>query len=72
LQVNTGVQIGLLTLCLAAPIFDYHHTGWMSVIYLLSALSTGVSWLSYVGKSGRSTFKMLSQQTKTPPPSSSL
>jgi hypothetical protein len=65
--VNTGVQIGLLTLCMAAPIFDYHNTGWMSVIYLLSALSTGVSWLSYVGKSGRSTFKMLSQQTKSPP-----
>ncbi|CAF4653716.1 unnamed protein product [Rotaria socialis] len=63
-KVNTGVQIGLLTLCMAAPIFDYHHTGWMSVIYTLSALSTGVSWLSYVGKSGRSTFKMLSQQTK--------
>jgi hypothetical protein len=55
---------------MAAPIFDYHNTGWMSVIYLLSALSTGVSWLSYVGKNGRSTFKMLSQQTK--PPSSSL
>jgi cardiolipin synthase len=68
-QVNTGVQIGLLTLCMAAPIFDYHNTGWMSIIYLLSALSTGVSWLSYLGKSGRSTFKMLSQQTK--PPSSS-
>jgi cardiolipin synthase len=68
-KVNTGVQISLLTLCMAAPIFDYHNTGWMSVIYLLSALSTGVSWLSYVGKSGRSTFKMLSQQTK-PPPSS--
>jgi cardiolipin synthase len=67
IQVNTGVQIGLLTLCMAAPIFDYHNTGWMSVIYLLSALSTGVSWLSYVGKSGRSTFKMLSQQTKSPP-----
>ncbi|UJR21353.1 hypothetical protein I4U23_024446 [Adineta vaga] len=71
-KVNTGVQIGLLTLCMAAPIFDYHHTGWMSVIYALSALSTGVSWLSYTGKSGRATFKMLSQQSKTPPPSSSL
>ncbi|CAF3564967.1 unnamed protein product [Rotaria sordida] len=70
-KVNTGVQIGLLALCMAAPIFDYHNTGWMSVIYTLSALSTGVSWLSYVGKSGRSTFKMLSQQTK-PPHSSSL
>ena len=64
--MNTGVQIGLLTLCMAAPIFDYQNTGWMSVIYLLSALSTGVSWMSYVGKSGRSTFKMLSQQTKPP------
>ncbi|CAF5222696.1 unnamed protein product [Rotaria magnacalcarata] len=63
-KVNTGVQIGLLTLCMAAPIFDYYHTGWMSAIYALSALSTGVSWFSYVGKSGRSTFKMLSQQTK--------
>ncbi|CAF4501867.1 unnamed protein product, partial [Rotaria sp. Silwood2] len=70
-KVNTGVQIGLLALCIAAPIFDYHNTGWMSVIYMLSALSTGVSWLSYVGKSGRSTFKMLSQQTKFPPPPSS-
>ncbi|CAF0890581.1 unnamed protein product [Rotaria sp. Silwood1] len=69
-KVNTGVQVGLLTLCMAAPIFDYHNTGWMSVIYILSALSTGVSWLSYVGKSGRSTFKMLSQQTKSPPSSS--
>jgi cardiolipin synthase len=65
-QVNTGVQISLLTLCMAAPIFDYQNTSWMSIIYLLSALSTGVSWLSYVGKSGRSTFKMLSQQTKSP------
>jgi len=53
---------------MAAPIFDYQHTGWMSTIYLLSALSTGVSWLSYTGKSGRATFKMLTQQTKQPPP----
>lgn len=60
-KVNTGVQVGLLTLCMAAPIFDFHHTGWMSVIYALSALSTGVSWLSYTGKNARSTFKMLSQ-----------
>jgi uncharacterized iron-regulated membrane protein len=59
---------------MAAPIFDYHNTGWMSVIYLLSALSTGVSWFSYVGKNGRATFKMLSQQQQqqTKPPSSSL
>ncbi|CAF1343643.1 unnamed protein product [Adineta steineri] len=73
-KVNTGVQIGLLTLCMAAPIFDYHNTGWMSAIYVLSALSTGVSFLSYTGKSGRATFKMLSQQPKSssssPPPSS--
>jgi len=52
---------------MAAPIFDYHNTGWMSVIYLLSALSTGVSWYSYLGKSGRATFKMLSEQSKPPP-----
>jgi len=39
----------------------------MSVIYLLSALSTGVSWFSYLGKSGRATFKMLSEQSKPPP-----
>ncbi|CAF0892254.1 unnamed protein product [Didymodactylos carnosus] len=63
-KVNTGVQIGLFTLCLASPVFNYQHSDWMTVIYLLSAASTGVSWLSYVAQ-GKQTFKLLGK--KNPP-----